>query len=285
MKRKITHSFLTASLLFFTLLGGTPAFADTRYVDAATGNNANSGTAWNQAYKTLAHAIREAHQTLSITEIRVAKGIYYPEYKAGNGTSDRHKAFTITRKGLELLGGYPTSGNGSRDPDANPTIMSGDLGELGNYTDNAYHVLITVGADIDASLKLDGFTIRDGNANGASGDRIFRGAGIFNFAFSSPTFINCIIRDNRTSVGGASYNSNSSPRFINCIISNNTAENGAGIHSLSSTVTVINCTIAGNGTSAISPALFQRFSYATVLSTETAAGSMRAMFNTAWCRA
>ena len=217
---------------------GVSPTTSTIHVDASVATPGN-GESWATAIPSLAEAIRVADKScVSINKILVAEGTYYPEYKAGNGTSERHKAFTITRKGLELLGGYPAGGNGARNPDAHPTIMSGDLGTPGDNSDNAYHVLITVGSGIDESLKLDGFTVRDGNADGGVND--FISVNGFNFVgnarcggwcnvYGSPQVNGMKITNNRSAyIGGGVLNEGGNPAVTNTIISDNSAEYGGG---------------------------------------------------------
>ncbi len=217
---------------------GVSPTTSTIHVDASVATPGN-GESWATAISSLAEAIRVAHEScVSIDKILVAEGTYYPEYKAGSGPSERHKAFSITRKGLELLGGYPSGGNGTRDPDLHPTIMSGDLGTPGDNSDNAYHVLITVGGDLDESLKVDGFTVRDGNADGGWNDYISvngfnfigdaRCGGWYN-VYGSPQLKGMKITNNSSGyIGGGVLNEGGNPTVTNTIISENSAEFGAG---------------------------------------------------------
>jgi hypothetical protein len=235
---------------------GVSPTTSTIHVDASVATPGN-GESWATAIPSLAEAIRVADKScVSINKILVAEGTYYPEYKAGNGTSERHKAFTITRKGLELLGGYPAGGNGARNPDAHPTIMSGDLGTPGDNSDNAYHVLITVGSGIDESLKLDGFTVRDGNADGGVND--FISVNGFNFVgnarcggwcnvYGSPQVNGMKITNNRSAyIGGGVLNEGGSPAVTNTIISDNSAEYGGGWYNYPGNPILNNVVIRGN---------------------------------------
>ena len=68
------------------------------------------------------------------------------------------------------------------NPAANPTILSGDIGSLGDNTDNSYHVVLIDDGD-DATfwnVFIDGVTITGGYAD-LSTDNNYLGAGIFNF--------------------------------------------------------------------------------------------------------
>ncbi|WP_149243939.1 choice-of-anchor Q domain-containing protein [Dyadobacter sp. 32] len=238
---------------------GVSPTTSTIHVDASVATPGN-GESWATAISSLAEAIRVAHEScVSIDKILVAEGTYYPEYKAGSGPSERHKAFTITRKGLELLGGYPSGGNGTRDPDLHPTIMSGDLGTPGDNSDNAYHVLITVGGELDESLQVDGFTVRDGNADGGNGD--FISVNGFNFisnarcggwynVYGSPRLNGMRITNNRSNnIGGGVLNEGGNPIVTNTLISENSANQGGGWYNFYGNPSMKNIVIRGNHSS------------------------------------
>ncbi|NCO91293.1 MAG: hypothetical protein GW880_08225, partial [Armatimonadetes bacterium] len=94
----------------------------------ATG--ANNGTSWANAYKDLQPALIAA---VSGDTLRVAQGVYKP-------TAGYSRAPTFQLKNrVTLYGGYPTGG-GTRNPAANVTTLSGDIGTVGDNSDNSYHV-------------------------------------------------------------------------------------------------------------------------------------------------
>ena len=64
-----------------------------------------------------------------------------------------------------------------RDITLYPTVLSGNIGAIGNNTDNSYHVV--VGSGTDSTAVLDGFTITAGNASG-SNTATTQGAGLYN---------------------------------------------------------------------------------------------------------
>jgi predicted outer membrane repeat protein len=234
------------------------------YVD---GNIAASGdgSSWEEAYRSLKEALTAANYCPNIDTVFVARGTYYP---TGNQNDDnRSESFSILRSGLYIMGGYP-NGGGNRNPTANNTFLSGDIGIRGNTTDNSYHVVTFENIGISG---MDGFIITNGNAdsiiepfnsgggvyvkgNGLTGNMpqisncVFTGnqaafgAAVFNNGFgignnASPIFTNCVFADNTASTdGGAIYNDAraggmSSPRIINCTFSrNNAAGKGGGIY-------------------------------------------------------
>ncbi len=271
------HSFLllVLVLMYLTGIGQT-----TVYVDATYGNDANNGNSWSTAYATLAKGLQGINTNGSTAStILVATGTYYP---TGNQSStDRDSAFTIQRGGIRLLGGYP-AGGGTRNPSSNPVYLDGDIGTAASNTDNSCHVMVITSIDASAdSVVVDGFTIRNGNANVNSNKQyivqvsrkwgggaalygvvankvVIRncsfsgnvtseyGGAIFNGA-SSPIIRNCIFTNNTGSYGGAIANTGGSAAYItNCTFSSNTATAGGGIYNDNSAPTINRCIISGN---------------------------------------
>jgi hypothetical protein len=161
----------------------------------------------------------------------VAAGTYQP-----TGGTDRSVSFVL-RPGIELYGGFGggETERSQRDWQANPTVLSGDIGRRGEIADNAYHVLI--GAD---QTVVDGFVIRDGNADGRTYDA--KGGGMVNYRRSpqagpmvaptgvSPTIRNCLFTHNRGLEGGAVYNyDRGTPVFSDCRFVENFADYGGAI--------------------------------------------------------
>jgi hypothetical protein len=100
---------------------------------------------------------------------------------------------------------------------------------------------------LNATAILDGFIIRDGQANKAEYARS-RGGGMFNLN-SAPTIRSCVFVGNFSAeYGGAVFNqgATSTPTFINCIFSGNQAGFGGGIYNESAQTQVINCTFSSN---------------------------------------
>jgi len=128
------------------------------YVDGgATG--ANDGSNWTDAFNDLQDALAAA---VDGAEIWVAEGAYLP-----TDVTDRYSSFHLV-SGVAVYGGFdPTDGAvgwGDRDWDANPTVLSGDIGTPGGNSDNSYHV-VTAGSLVPETTVLDGFIITGGNAN------------------------------------------------------------------------------------------------------------------------
>ncbi|MDD3322033.1 MAG: choice-of-anchor Q domain-containing protein [Paludibacter sp.] len=210
------------------------------------------GTSWTDAIGELSDAISSASGS-SVTQIWVAAGTYYPMYVAGNGTTDRDKAFVLPNN-IKIYGGFAgtESSVDSRNIKSNASILSGDLGTIGNTSDNAFHVIISSGSV--GTAELNGFTISDGRAINytdrtvnSNAVKSSEGGGIY-CIYSSPILSNLIIKSNYAQYhGGGIYNANSSPTITNVLVCNNTSDQGgAGININSGAPTILNSTIATN---------------------------------------
>ena len=218
-----------------------PAWARVIHVKAdATG--ANNGQSWANAYTDLPTAGLNA--TFD-DEIWVARGTYKPTTGAS-----RTASFAL-QSGVSLYGGFAgtETARGQRNWEANPTILSGDIGIAGDAADNSYHV-VRGNAMVTYPSLLDGFTITGGNANGSGGD-YSQGGGMYNY-YSSSTVTNCTFSGNTAYwQGGGMYNYHSSPTVTNCTFSGNTKGTyqdggGGGMYNFYSSSTVTNCTFSGN---------------------------------------
>ena len=226
------------------------------------------GTSWGNAFGSIQDAIDAASAG---DEIWVAEGTYVP------GTA-QSESFQL-KTGVALYGGFAGTEifRDERDWKTNVTTLSGDIGTLGDNSDNAWHVVYGTSCD-DATL--DGFTVTDGNANSSapgpdkSGAGVysdstltisncvftgnhsdFRGAAIFNYNNSYSTISNCTFTGNTAgSYGGAILiTDDSSPTIINCEFSNNTADMEGGAISIDANTipstcspVITNCTFSEN---------------------------------------
>ena len=238
MKLSITKSWtviLTLLALAFSAIGVTPAHAaGVCYVNASAGG-ANNGASWADAYTDLQSALGAS----PCSEAWVAAGTYKP-----TGGTDRTLNFTL-KNGVALYGGFvgTESTRADRDPAANLTTLSGDIGTPGDAADNSYHVVS--GGGTNGTAVLDGFTITAGNANGSS-PADSGGGGMYNY-FSSPTLTNVTFSSNSAGQGGGGmYNYVSSPTLENVTFSTNSAGQGGGMYNSYSTPTLTNVTFSTN---------------------------------------
>ncbi len=208
------------------------ASSDVVYVDIDNVAGPWDGTSWASAYQTIQEGLDDAY--LTGKEVWVATGTYKP-----TSTTDRTISFQL-KSGVALYGGF----NGTeivcwqRNWATNVTILSADIGTLGDDSDNSYHVV--VGAD-DATL--DGFTITGGNANGTGNDG--KGGGMYNDN-CSPTVTNSNFSSNSAGDGGGMYNHKSSPMVTDCMFSSNSAGWGGGMCNGESSPMVTNCIFSSN---------------------------------------
>ncbi|MCK4500309.1 DUF1565 domain-containing protein, partial [Candidatus Babeliales bacterium] len=173
--------FLTVLLLLVS-----SGIAAVHYVDANT-----SDGFWPGSYTSLSDAITAAQTG---DEIWVAAGTYTP------GTL-RTDSFTL-KSGVKLFGGF-TGGETyfyQRSVKTNETILSGDIGIIDDNSDNSYHV-VSYNGTLTSTTVVDGFTIRDGNADDGSG-----GGGMLLENGAAPFIRNCkFVQNNTNGGGGAIY--------------------------------------------------------------------------------
>lgn len=205
------------------------------YVDQnATG--LNNGTDWANAYTDLQTAIANIG---SNTTINVAQGIYYP-----TATTDRTIYFNIPRD-KKLFGGFPTGG-GIRDPELYPTTLSGDIGTIGDNTDNSYHVVYFY--NTSTLNEFDGFIVEKGYANG-TGTYEYVGGGIFiNTTDTSAYGVyirNCTVRNNYARDGGG-ISAGKQFKIYNCKIYSNHADGYGGGLTISTSGNIYNSYIVNN---------------------------------------
>lgn len=154
------------------------------------------------------------------------------------------------KSGGRILGGFAATGSPTlteRQPDSFTTVLSGDIGSVGNRDDNSYHVVYNAQGQ-NASAVLDGVVIRDGSANEINSYSAESGGGGMYNVNSSPTLINCSFMNNYSDQGGGIYNeSNSDFTLTNCSFINNSASFGGGMANFyNSNPSLINCSFLGN---------------------------------------
>ncbi len=209
--------FASALVALPILLLTTAADAATRYVDSTLASGGNNGTSWPDAYQGPTGLVNALAASVNGDQIWVRGGTYKPTLGA-----TRTLSFNL-KTGVAIYGGFDGSETllEERNPTVNVTILSADLGNNDPViTDNSYHVVR--GASANATAILDGFTIRGGNANGATATDDDKGGGLLMITSSNATIRNCIVTGNRcTFGGGAGYIRQSSPAFRDVRFENN----------------------------------------------------------------
>lgn len=191
-----------------------------RWYVKASATGSNDGSSWTNACTDLQTAMAAAQEG---DEVWVAAGVYRPT--AG---TDRAESFEPA-SGVKLYGGFAGTENllSERDWKANPTVLSGDIGTAGDSADNSYNVVYL--EEPDTNTVVDGFTVRDGNADysspAPSRDRRRCGGGMYIMGENweaYPEIRNCIFVHNtaRGFGGGVMVNGagdgSAAPYFVNC---------------------------------------------------------------------
>lgn len=234
----------------------TPSVVSTRlYVDddASPGGD---GQSWSTALLHLQDALELAD---SGTEIWTAAGTYYPDRTDENPTGTANRGFSFwLANGVVLYGGFagmetaidqrPTDPNPFRVDPASDSILSGDIGEFGDNSDNSRSVVRSKFAGPTATIN--GFTIISGNG-------VNHGGGMYN-QYSSPTILNCTFTGNSATreqvggeypgAGGGMYNEYSNPTVASCTFNENmgVSAGAGGMFNRYSSPTVVNCTFTRN---------------------------------------
>lgn len=241
------------------------------YVDANC-TSCGTGAAPSSPAQSLHAALATADGASGLLEaICVAQGTYVPTLGITGVNEGRNNLFEM-HNNVALYGGFPTGfGNypaggsveeiaaaimNNRDPEAFPTILSGEIGNPSLATDNIRHVVM---ADADQGVTaftiFDGFTVRDGYADSQSGFSPSGAAMWLRDVF--PTIANCTFLNNHAAEEGGAIYANAQPasEILNCAFIGNTVgpnSNAAGgaLRSIRS-VSLVDCrffanTVSGN---------------------------------------
>lgn len=195
------------------------------FVDEQVAVAGGDGHSWGFAFDNLRSALQVADYGDTIW---IAEGTYFPTLGL-----DRQKTFQIPN-GVQIYGGFAGTENflDERDITAHPTILSGNIGDPADSTDNSYHVLYASG--LDSLTLLDGLTITAGQAlhldNTYFGSLNFGGGMLLE---ANETFPIC------------------TPRIRNCTFIGNTAKTGGGIAIMTNDLAIANpllehCTFINN---------------------------------------
>ncbi|MCQ3935926.1 MAG: hypothetical protein DPW18_02645, partial [Chloroflexi bacterium] len=269
MFNRIVHLIVFASVLasLFAAAPAQPAHAaGIIYVnDDAAG--ANNGTSWTNAYTDLQSALAAA---ASGDQIWVAAGTYKP-----TTTTQRFISFTL-KNGVAVYGGFAgtESSLSERDPAANVTILSGDIGTANDMSDNSYHV-VNASSTLNTAV-LDGFTITGGNATGIGSNG--NGGGIFILTSASPALSNLIISNNHANdKGGGMYNYiDITPSLTNVTFTGNSAALGGGVYTQDADPTLTNVTFSGNTASNMGGGMYNTDGSVPILTNVTFIGNSAA---------
>ncbi len=163
-----------------------------------------SGQSWAQAFNSLQDAIATIPNLPAPVTLRVAQGVYRPDIGAGITPGDREKRFQILYP-ITLEGGY--AGLTDADPDQRntslfTTLLCGDLlgndgPDFTNRADNA-RTVVSTGYSF-GSIRIDGVTVRGAEDPGVASGTYTGG---IRSSAGGLVISDCIITDNRGSIGG-----------------------------------------------------------------------------------
>lgn len=196
------------------------------YVNSNIEGSVENGTSWANAFTSLQQGM---DYVLPGGEIWVAGGIYT------RSIAERDATFHWEADSVKLYGGFDGTETllSERDWRENPTILSGDLGVLGNNSDNAFTTLtgpVGSSSNIINYALIDGVMVVMGNANGSPAINRITGGGFYSYDYVRQTDIkNCTFSNNLSSNGAATaiYANfvNKTINFENCIFNDNTSSN------------------------------------------------------------
>jgi predicted outer membrane repeat protein len=151
-------------------------------------------------------------------------------YKPTTGL-DRHATFQL-KNGVGVYGGFSGTETlrDQRSWGGNSTVLSGDIGTIGNNGDNVYHVVTA--DNVNAATVLDGFRITGGNANDNSsacpGEMC--GGGL-HVSYGDPTISHLVVFENAAIYGGGVSIYDGAPALTTILFSDNTADTyGGGVY-------------------------------------------------------
>ena len=225
-----------------------PTIGNILYV-TQTGAGNHSGTSWENAMNDIQAATAIARNNGA--DVWVAEGVYFGDTTAAN-------AFTM-QDGVNVYGGFAGDESiyydlSQRDFTAHPTILDGQ---------NTRRVLHQA-ANFTTETVWDGFTLRNGYANGDGGGALLLGNAVLRYCrFTHNTATgnggglygnlavarHCIFTHNYANYGGGVYIANAQmakTAVSNCLVANNTANYGGGIHSNATYAIVENTTVVNN---------------------------------------
>lgn len=241
--RKPPRAWRAAPLLLAALaavvLGTSPARASEDICRVTTaGSTSNNGASWSAPMD-----LQSALTASVCTEIWVAAGVYWP-----TTVIDADASFTL-QPDQALYGGFAgnETSRGQRDPQANLTILSGDIGHDdahagGTEIDlrpqdhegvNSLHVVTVVAGPASTQALVDGFTITSGGSTPTSAD----GGGLLCRVTAagetcSPTLSQLVFSGNVADHGGGvaliSGQLDSSPHVSDCRFTGNFAYTAGG---------------------------------------------------------
>ncbi len=219
----------------FYLLASNFAVSILYVNEKATGTQ--DGGSWAGAFKTLSAAIATAQAG---DELWVAQGTYVP----GNS---RTATFSVS-SAIAIYGGFAggEANRNDRNWQRHLTVLSGEIGVVGDVADNVHHVVTSNAA---TGATLDGVIIQGGNTQGATANN--DGGGLYNRG--KLALSNVIVQGNRSVDDGGGIRNDGDLTIINSTIANNvavgtspTSGGGGLLNTVGAIAKIINSTFSGN---------------------------------------
>lgn len=104
-------------IILLFMLCNTNVFSQTIYYVKPTGNDANSGTSWTTAFRT----VQKALATIASGEIWVAAGTYYPDEGPYQTNDERSESFYL-KNNVALYGGFAGYETNTTQSSSNQTL-------------------------------------------------------------------------------------------------------------------------------------------------------------------
>jgi predicted outer membrane repeat protein len=228
------HAFTALALV----LGVSAARAQTIYRVSEAAPPGGDGATWSTALQSLDDALSVA---TAGDRVWVATGVYRPTIERVPG-DPRSRTFA-PNPGVRLLGGFRGSELtfDERAGYFRATVLDGDLGVVGDPSDNATNVVRLEGNG--ARHWVDGFTITGGNADQT---QLARGGGAIAAQLGEKFIRNCSFFRNRGRTGGALLSQISIMHVEDCsFVDNHALESGGALYATSS-FTATNSRFSGN---------------------------------------
>ncbi|MCC7293666.1 MAG: right-handed parallel beta-helix repeat-containing protein, partial [Phycisphaerales bacterium] len=195
------------------------------YVDQTKTGGNNTGADWTNAYTDMQDAL-EAAEDPEVCEVWVADGTYKPDDCTNCNSADRQSTFEIPDH-VGVYGGFEgttdeTDRKEDRSPSTDITTLTGLIGMT--TTQRVYHV-VTIPTAASTATILDGFTVKNGKADGSGTDEGIGGGALVK---GDAQFKTCTFEYNKAKNGGAACLYGSAAYFIDCAMVNNDADDGSG---------------------------------------------------------
>jgi predicted outer membrane repeat protein len=202
---------------FLLLICCHTAVTAQRWYVSATATGSGTGTTWQDAFTDVQDALLVVQAG---EEIWIANGVYYP---GQNDTS----TFEIPG-GVSIYGGFVgfESLLSDRNLQNAATVFSGDIGVVGDSSDNVWHIVKIFNTTLP--ILIDGIHFTSGSAwTGVTHAGGYRGAAIW-MQQANLEISHCRFTQNYGRLGGAIYQSGGSLEIRACLFDGNRAETDFG---------------------------------------------------------